>query len=159
MVNLTVKIDDLIRHQKARELRFDKNNISLFFGFENYDNSIPTNSRSIINLLYKSKVTAIVGFEISDNFIEIEQIQGRKCKRCYKPLASINWERYLIRSVIEFGRTLEEINQVLSKDSLAQIYESYNYMDAERATKRYDLPCIQEGFSYDKKRKLFVRNI
>lgn len=146
---LQPKLEDLIRHSKARELKFDKNNITIEEGFERYDDSILVcPNSSIIGLYHKENLAGLLGFEERYSTIHINQIQGRKGKKAYKPLSSIDWERVLIRSLLEFGYK-REFNNFTSTSSALEHQDSSNIFDCQRLLKRYDASLRAEGFKFN----------
>lgn len=152
---LEPSLEGLIRHNKASELRFNSSNIRIEEGFENFDDSIPLHSdSSIIGLYYKQNLAAILGFDRREREIHINQIQGRKGKKGYKPLASLEWERALIRSILIYGQ-ISSINLFTATSSILETPQGCNTQDSLKLIERYDKPLREEGFSFNPENYLF----
>ena len=155
---LQPSLEDLIRRCKAIELNFNFDNIQIEEGLDRFDKSIPHIPESkIIGLYYGHNLAAILGFSMNNSKIHINQIQGRRGKKGYKPLASLEWERALIRSVLEYG-DLHCIESFTATSSILETPTGCNVQDSQRLIRRYDLPLKKEGFIFDPSSSLFEFN-
>lgn len=117
-----------------------------------------SNSSGII-LQYKGLDSAVLGYEMSNDLMKCESIQGGI--RRFRELVAIEWHKVLLNEAINIALR-DKITTTISIPSARPEYQKVqglDYKNIERLIKRYDLNALFFGFTLDEKTGLYTKKI